>query len=270
MQPVITLPQYNTKLTTEVIVVNKNKEKQRVLSVEGREFAVADNMHFFRVSPSSKPEKHLGQIILEIKEKAISVFFMYADNSFHRDFDSNVKKKYLNVGRALHELAVRYSFFSHKEGHVELSSINDVCGFHFRIGFRFTQPEPMVNPNIVRLFPISLVNEFNTTCESYLQMTGESKAEAAEVIKGNAIYQIVCNAAFQELKRDPKDVDEALEYGIYVLWSVNSLLERFYSGMNYCKAKICNPPNQRFEFEGAMSLSEKAIQEWRQSLGIKK
>lgn len=265
-------PKFRTELATTIEVIHKEANQRMFIPVVGEEFGSAQDTHFFKLFSPLKPKKELGQILLEIKSRTISIFYMYSENFYRSNTNPRAQKKYENVGKALHEIAVRFSYHSGKNGHVELLPIFDVCGFHFKAGFRFENPEPMVNPNILKLFSIALLRSYNVECDAYLHMKqNEAKSNLADRIKGNAIYESIEEEAAQELGKPPSDIDEVLEFGRHVLWDANDLMDRFYNKpTSNSKAQICNPANKRFEFEGKMILTDKVREYWQKVIGMQK
>lgn len=237
-------------LTTKVQSVSKNS----LVVVRGEEFLEPSQYHFFRLVSTSKRDKVFGHIQLEVKTDSISIYYMKSD-----------KEKYKNVGVALHEIAVRFSYHKKFEGRVDLFSIYEACGFHFKYGFRFNAEEqPMVCTSILVKFTREKVLEYSEICEKYLEcVPNEEKEKLSIEIREHKAFDHMLRASTKELEREPVNLDEILSYGRHVLWNANRLLDAFYNHPSKnSKASSCNPSNKRFEYEGYMSLTDQSREAW--------
>lgn len=207
----------------------------------------------------SKSDGHvLGQIRLREIGNAIEIEQMDTYKTYPSE----------NVGKAMHEFAIRYSFLHGFEGCVELDATNQSDGFHFKCGYRYKKPQHIGYSQFLKFCekygeaqaPVKM-KEFSNICEHY-QQTSESSLE--KEIVNHFAYHDLQEGAEKELGRKAYNLHEAIDYGIYLFWDANTILERFYSDDKpNCKSQFCHPVNKRFSFGGTMILVESERIKWK-------
>lgn len=165
----------------------------------------------------NEQNKLIGEIFLESKEDYLLI----------EDMESFSKKEgvklYHHVGRALHEFAVHESFKRNLEGHVRIKARTDQDGFLYRLGYRYVD----LAPTYAGLDKVSL-----EAIEKYFKEKNEQKPtheiikEIEELFKETddhifkdfrkPNYQRFKLRARKALKREPKNMEEILDYGFYI------------------------------------------------------
>ncbi len=263
-----------TKLKITDIQTNETKECEVTPVLMGK--SISGNCHF-RLIPKEVADRvkdipitqenaesiypileqiSFGYILLNVREKAVYIVDMKASES--------EGKTHKNVGNALHELAIRYSFEQNRDGNVEFISAWASDGFHFKFGYRYKNPSnshPMYNQTKEK------ADELCRLCEDYLaqKRSGNDVASLAQKIVEHPYYMYIKKQAKEELRKDPTDVFEAINYGLHIYWDLHKIYDRFYfHPQENIKSKFCNPVSGRFKNDGAMYLPESERKKWRE------
>lgn len=238
----------------------KEWKKIEIFLSNGRE-QISETIHHFFIWVKTDSEFPKGEIKLKEKEderqiKVIEVDWMKTNN----------QKTIKGLGRALHEFAIRFSFFKGCEGRVRLYSDDDACGFHFKCGYRWANGFKHHFDVTLCHFNQQVVIEYCNLCEQYrtAKASGLPFDELEKGIQKHRYFKTTVETAKKELKRDPKDISEVLDYGLYFFWDTNVLLDKFYHHPEQnLKSRYCNPKDKIFYIQGQMFLSEEERIKWK-------
>lgn len=199
----------------------------------------------------------LGEIRLREDKDSICAARMYSE------YES--KPNYKNIGRALHEIAIRYSFAHGYKGHVDLDAVDKSDGFHFKCGFRYRAPQHYGYDQFLKFGPEGL-KKYSDICEKYraAKAAGQPTDELEKEVVNHEGYKDIVAKAEKTLKRKPVDVSEALDYGLHLFWNANQRLDKFYNHREQnVKHEECNPKDAKFDFQGQMYLPDDEIAKWK-------
>lgn len=137
------------------------------------------------------------------------------------DYMCNVNKDlYVNVGRALHELAIRESFKLGLEGRTELIASQNSDGFHYKCGYRYQNALlQLLEGKFAGSDLFGLVRDYlkakncNQPREEILHRI--SALQDADDDFERKAYETLKYNAQKQLRREPVNVQECVEYGAY-------------------------------------------------------
>lgn len=203
----------------------------------------------------------LGEIDLKISGGSVDVNYM---KSMHN-------QAYHNIGRALHEFAIRTSFQSGLGGKVKLDAAWGSAGFHFKCGFRFVNPKydplPISYGHDEQTGQILVLGEEYLNLRKTNQPTDQVIQEIQKLFDDNNmpgslcidLYKDLKRIAATELKREPQNLSEILDHALYL--DLNKILERLYYHPEDKRTYHFRP--ERINQGGPMELSEEEIAKWK-------
>lgn len=162
----------------------------------------------------------LGVIYLDIKKDSIPLVKDggYVTINYMRNDNSHFK----NVGKALHEFAIRYSFDKGCEGRVKLISAYGADGFHYKCGFQYFG-------NTTHFFDYG--KKYEKHIDDYIDAgQDQEKRDIAisNIYKEKVLFSLLKANAEVKLGKEITDNNSIISKGLFV--KLHELLERSYYG----------------------------------------
>lgn len=212
----------------------------------------------------------LGEIDLApgLESEYISISFMR----------SHSNDTYKNIGRALHEFAIRKSFEMGFQGNVRLISDHGIDGFHFKCGFRYQLPFMYAQGNFC-----IVGNKLLGLIEDYLAAKAKDNHESTDAIFAEIsqiseehlnnpnpprYFTMLKEVAAIELNREPENLQEIVENGFYI--NMNDVLERLYYHPEDTTRTYMYKPDEPVNRGGIMYVGEEEISKWKQIIESEK
>jgi len=195
-----------------------------------------DEFLCYRIKAENE-KMQLGDISMVCKTDHVFIDRM---NAWHKDYE--------NVGRAMHEIAVKVS---HEKKHSKIKLVAGFGsdGFHFKCGFRYENPLAATFGNEKDTLT------FKALIDQYFKNKndGHSNETVLKQIDGYQAYlESMKNCAEKHLHRKPLNIDEIIEHGAY--YDMNRVLHAVYNDPSQ-KVDLPIYSNKTFKHGGTMVLA---------------
>ncbi len=171
------------------------------------------NSHRYELK--NENNEKIGWLYLETQEGYLLI------HSIETPLEKEGEQVHNNIDEALLEFALRESFKRNLQGHVRIKDPADKDDFLFLYGYRYVDH---LEPNYG-----AIDKEFLKAIEDYFEAKNNQKpideiiAQIEQFEKKEDLYftikpnfKLIYQAAKNALKRDPKDMKEILDYGVYI------------------------------------------------------
>ncbi len=161
------------------------------------------------------------------------------DNKKHLYIDSmnsHVKGSHLNVGRAIHEFVFKLSDKMGYQKKVRLIADNGSDGFHFKCFFRYEschistlttiKIDELIGQSLNQCYFDLMRKKKNNQPVTEVEKQFENSLSKTYYLQQLQISHIITECAKAELGRDPVNLAEKIEFGLY--FDPNKILDRVY------------------------------------------